>query len=61
MIVMEKWFDFDMECFEFCGKEAIIVFPEKPEPNRNWTIKTEYWGAFPDIEINLLKKGFHVT
>jgi len=58
---MEKWFGFDMECFEFEGKEAIIVFPEEPEENRNWTIKTEYWGAFPDIEINLLKKGFHVT
>jgi len=36
---MEKWFGFDMECFEFEGKEAIIVFPEEPEENRNWTIK----------------------
>lgn len=58
---MELWHGFKMESFEFEGKDAIVVFPDKAEAEKNWTLKTEYWDAFPDIEIKLLEKGFHVA
>lgn len=51
---------FRCERFEFEGQEAIVVFPDA-EPNGSWVLKTEYWGAFPDVETSLLQKGFHVA
>lgn len=55
------WFDFAAEEFEFEGRKAILVFPKTPEKEGNWTLKTEYWGAFPETEIALLNHGFHVA
>jgi len=55
------WHDFQAKEFSFEGKRAIIVFPEKADEKRNWMIKTEYWGAFPEREIDLLHQGFHLT
>lgn len=52
--------DFKCNTFNFEDREAIIVFP-KVKANGNWVLKTEYWGAFPDVEIKLLEKGFHVA
>mgnify|MGYP002518189400 CR=1 FL=1 len=52
------WNGFEYERFEFDGKEAIIVFPDEFESEKNWLLKTEYWDAFPQIEIEMLKKGF---
>ncbi len=53
--------DFKCEEFVFEGKEAIVVFPEKKDPLGRWVLKTEYWGAYPDVEIKLLQRGFHVA
>ncbi len=55
------WYGFKSEEFTFEGKKAIIVFPEKANAQKSWTIKTEYWGAFPETEIELLKRGFHAA
>lgn len=57
---MEKWNGFNIERFEFEGVSALIVFPEC-EANGAWALKTEYWDAFPSVEIDLLKKGFHLA
>ncbi len=61
MSVQTTWHGFKAEEFTFEGKEAIIVFPEKANEKKSWTIKTEYWGAFPEAEIELLKRGFHAA
>lgn len=55
---MEKWYDFNCEKFIFEEKEAVIVFPRDENKNRKWMLKTEYFGAFPNLEIELLKKGY---
>ena len=58
---MEKWRDrYRMERFEFEGREAIIVYPEKCDRNRRWALKTEYFGAFQDLEEKLVENGFHL-
>ncbi len=54
------WNGFKAEKFEFESKEAIIVFPDNRDEQGNIAIKTEYWNAFPDVEINLVKNGFHL-
>lgn len=56
-----EWHSFKAEEFEFEGRKAALVFPHQPEPERNWTLKTEYRDAFPETELALLDKGFHVA
>lgn len=55
------WHGFNGIRFEFEGREAILVFPHKADENRNWTLKMEYWDAFPNTELALLEKGFHAA
>ncbi len=55
------WYGFKSEEFTFEGKKAIVVFPDKPNEKKSWTIKMEYWGAFPETEIELVKRGFHAA
>ena len=43
----------------FEGRELIIVFPEKA--NGKCAIKTEYFDAFPEVQIELLKQGYHIV
>ena len=47
--------------FEFEEREAILVFPDKPNENKNWLLKTEYFNAFPGFEIEMLGRGWHLA
>ncbi len=51
---------FKMTEFEFEGKKSFIVFPDG-KSNGKMVFKTEYWNAFPHLEIELLKRGFHLV
>lgn len=55
------WNGFKCEWFEFEGKKAVIVFPHEAESERNWLLKTEYWDGYPQTEIEMLKRGFHLA
>ena len=50
------------ECisFDFLGKEAKVIKPNCA-PNGSWALKTEYFGAFPEVELELLERGFHIA
>lgn len=56
----EDWHGFESEEFLFEGHDATVVFP-KVKPVGKIAIKVEYWNAFPDVEIKLLERGFHVV
>ena len=58
---MNIWNGFRCEEFEFEGKKAVVVFPDDSVKTGKWMFKTEYFGAFPELEIELLKKGFHLA
>lgn len=55
------WNGFKRIDFEFEGKQAILVFPDKPNEDKNWLLKTEYFDAFPNFEIEMVKRGWHLT
>ncbi len=55
---MELWNGYRIEKTEFMGKELITVFPDRP--NGRWVLKTEYFGAFPSAELELLRQGYHI-
>ena len=47
--------------FEFEGRYATLIFPPEGTENKHWMLKTEYFGAFPSLEIQLLRKGYHLA
>ncbi len=47
--------------FKFEGMDAIVIFPEEGKENGKWLLKTEYFGAFPNFEIEMVKKGWHLA
>ena len=57
----QTWHGFRMEQFLFEDREAFIVFPLEAREGSPWLLKTEYWDAFPDVELRLLALGFHVA
>lgn len=58
---METWNGFKSERFVFEGKNCVIVFPGESNKTKNWCLKTEYWDAFPNMEIEMLKRGWHLA
>ena len=47
--------------FLFEGREAILVIPGEPNEAKNWLFKTEYFNAFPNFEIEMLGRGWHLA
>ncbi|MBR2949296.1 MAG: alpha/beta hydrolase [Lachnospiraceae bacterium] len=52
--------EYRQEHFVFEGKKAILVKPNG-KPNGKWALKTEYFGAFPTLEMELLDRGWHIA
>lgn len=50
---------FKCEKIDFDGTFGYVVFPDS-KPNGKTVLKTEYWDAFPELEIQLLSRGFHL-
>ncbi len=54
------WHGFKRINFEFMGRNAILVVP-KENSCRKWLLKTEYFEAFPELEIEMVKRGWHLA
>ncbi|MBQ4087453.1 MAG: alpha/beta hydrolase [Clostridia bacterium] len=55
------WNGFRRIDFEFEGREVIVVFADSANRTDKWMLKTEYFDAFPETEIALLKKGYNLV
>lgn len=55
-----KYKGFECVEFEFEGKKATVVFPEKAGEKSAFILKTEYFQAFPETEIMLLERGHYL-
>lgn len=55
-----KWNGFDGVSFTFEGNYAHVIKPNC-KPNGKWALKTEYVDAFPNTEIELLNRGWHIA
>lgn len=58
--MQELWHGFEKRTFTCCGRQAILVLPKKRNTRGDWALKTEYWDAFPNTEVELLNRGFHL-
>lgn len=54
-----NWRGFNGIEFTFEGKKAILIKPIKP--NGRFMIKTEYFDAFADLEVEMLNRGWHLS
>ena len=62
-IGLPSWRFFDgyrKEEFRFEEHDAVIVYPGKIDPDYGPVLKTEYWGAYPRMEEELLDAGLVV-
>ncbi len=55
------WNGFDRIDFLFEGREAILIFPKDENKCDKWMLKTEYFGAFPQFEIDMVARGWHLA
>jgi len=55
------WNGFRRINFHFEDRVAVLIFPEQSLPGKPWLLKTEYFGAFPDLEIAMLHRGYHLA
>ena len=47
--------------FIFEGRKAYLVLPHEPCAGGHWMLKTEYFGAFPNFELEMLARGWHLA
>ncbi len=59
--IESTWNGFRRLDFTFEGREAILVCPSVPCEGGHWLLKTEYFDAFPDLELELVKRGYHLA
>lgn len=58
---IDEWYGFKKINFDFFGRNALVVCPEKAAEGNRWLYKTEYFGAFPGFEIEMLKRGYYLA
>ena len=55
-----EFLEFQRLDFKFENRNAVIVFPKTKNEKGSWLLKTEYFGAFPALETEMLSLGFHL-
>ena len=55
------WNGFKRLDFQFEDRDCILICPDNACEGKKWLYKTEYFDAFPEMEIEMLKKGYHVA
>ncbi len=55
------WEGYRSEKFVLEGRDCIVVQPEAPMRSNPWIWRTEFFGAFPALDLDLLKAGFRVA
>ena len=58
---VSKWQGFPQHNFKVGELDAIVVTPEKPLPGRPWVWRGEFFGAFANADVALVKAGWHLA
>lgn len=56
-----QWNGFARYDFKSNGHSVIMVVPEKPLPGNPWVWRGEFFGAFADADVALVKSGWHLA
>lgn len=55
------WSGFKRLDFEFERRNVILIFPDNPVEGNKWLYKTEYFYAFPNFQIEMIKRGYYLV
>ncbi len=58
---MASFSDYTMHEFDFDGHHAVVVLADERNRTDKWLLKTEYFGAFPAFELDMLAEGYNVA
>ncbi len=58
---MKHFEGFETKKFVFDGMNAVVVFADEKNRTDKWLLKTEYFGAFPELEIMMLNEGYNIA
>lgn len=58
---ISEWNGFKRSDFILNGRSAVLVEPKKREEQNRWLLKTEYFGAFPRFEVEMLERGWSLA
>lgn len=56
-----RWQGFARHDFQVDGTDATVVVPDKPLPGRPRVWRGEFFGAFADADVALVKAGWHLA
>jgi pimeloyl-ACP methyl ester carboxylesterase len=56
-----QWNGFTKYDFQVDGADVIVVAPEQPLAGRPWAWRGEFFGAFANADVELVKKGWHLV
>lgn len=56
-----KWKGYDRYDFQLDGVGVIVVEPAKALAGRPWVWRGEFFGAFDNADVELVKKGWHLA
>ncbi len=59
--MIATWEGYRSERFVLEGRDCILVQPDIPMRSSPWIWRTEFFGAFPALDLALLKAGFRVA
>ncbi len=58
---VSQWHGFRRFDFALDGRKCIVVVPEQPAPSKPWVWRARFFGHQPQVDIALLKRGFHLV
>jgi len=58
-VTESNWNGYDREDFRVAGRDCLLVSPGAALPGRPWIWRTEFFDAFPCVDLALLQAGFH--
>lgn len=58
---MENWNGFEREDFRFGGFDCILVKPDNPLPGRPFVWRAEFFGAFAQCDLEMVRRGYYLT
>jgi len=58
---VNEWHGYHMDEGRFMGQPYVVICPKEGTANGQWALKTEYFGAFPQLELDLLARGYHLA
>ncbi len=59
-IEIESWHGFERLVFKHRGWKGCLALPKEAAPGKPWIWRSLFWDAWPEFDVEMLKRGWHV-